>query len=439
MISARQAIAPVRTYLCEVRTDVAVLAQLVRDDARIELRATARQAAALAQTRWIRAYDSGAVTVQHALVRAHVAKMRSRAAVVRRVLPLTFAVLAATSFVADWYYGRIVIRTLGYSGPTAWAYLAPFAAITLACSLPIVVIVLSIGTLPIRATHPAMRGVIVYCPSLVLAFAGAWYILPNWPGGYFGSGLAWVLAWLSIIIVLFVYTFLYRRRASLDPRHSFIRALGNLLTTAIFDDPETTTHFTSVKGLAAAATQERHFSDGIRPTLARWACGDTRRTALARSISDTADEIATGYPALGWKQAPEIRSQLTSDARRIAAGLHTLAKATLLGGPRDETVVGALADGLVAASQGRWSALSLHEPLPRAPRVIQEVLRRTSAIAALVLLGAYGAPLLSSPLDDQVRNLLFGTALLAVVTPRKAVEDAFSQARDFLPGGNSRD
>lgn len=330
-----------------------------------------------------------------------------------------------------------------WSEPRSWAWLwdvvAPFLAtawlVAAVATVTIVVLVVvrmlwrrpgqsagaayvelwkSVGEWP---DDPVEQRLTMSTPLLSLAALGGTGLL-LWPTEPYGdwnvvvSGLASVVAFVGLAL-LAEQVVLARHRA--DPRDRLVQALFQAYATAI--------------GVAV---------DADFPVGWRRSC--KARVELADGLDAAADAVERNFKRLAPYRLADARREGDALGRRIAAGFRVHAHAVLLGGrERDDRLAPALAAGLVAASRGQWEQLANAEPASAAPRIITSIARRV-VVAGLLI----GAGLLLATrfgdirVQDQLRGVFLSAALLALVTPRSALQEVGDRVRQTVVGADPR-
>ncbi|RIQ30261.1 hypothetical protein DY240_07345 [Jiangella rhizosphaerae] len=167
---------------------------------------------------------------------------------------------------------------------------------------------------------------------------------------------------------------------------------------------------------------------------ADWRRSRTERVRLARRLEAAAIGVERNLKRVAPIDLADSRKHANDLGGRIAAGFRIHARAVLLGGrERDDALAPALADGLVAASRGRWEELAKAEPASATPRIISSVLERVAIAAVLAGAGLLLAHQFADvQVQEQIRGVFFSAAVLAVVAPRSAVREVADKMRQAL-------
>lgn len=244
--------------------------------------------------------------------------------------------------------------------------------------------------------------------SAVLGVTGL-ALWPSEPYGDWNVVVPPVTTLVAIIgLVLFAELVVLTRHRS-DPRDLVVEALYQTYATAM--------------GVAVAA------GDPVD-----WRQSRGARVVLASGLEAAADLAERDFKRIAPRRLALARQQAGELGRRIAAGFRVHAHAVLLGGrERDDRLAPALAGGLVAASRGEWEELAQTEPASAAPRIITAIAQRV-VVAALVV----GAGLLVAEqfgdvaVQEQLREVFISASLLALITPRSALQGLSDRVRQTL-------
>lgn len=256
------------------------------------------------------------------------------------------------------------------------------------------------------------------------------FLLPHWPRGVQGLWAVLVGAVVFFMVVGIVgvgWEMVFGARAPSDFRDQVLLSLFDCVSVARFGivvrDPQ-----------ARSTATGNGDVEGVAPPS--WRADPQKRLAFVARLNTAARYLEGDAVRLAPRSAPEVRADLRDYGRRVAAGFRKHAGAVALGGKRlDDQVVQDLIKEYVAASQGRWLELGTTDAPALTKRLAVQVAQRLAVVGVLVAAALVVTPLITEgPAQAQIRGILLGSAVLALIAPRDAVNDLRDQAYRAFSG-----